>query len=192
MMPNLEDDPSKLFGHVYLRPAKLLDDSKALRVRLYRLCESWKLLDYKMVEKLEEKLGNGPGTTGMGWAWRSWFEVCQLRHLLGAVQLFCQRKDARGADFSASRARAVQQIMDEEHLAYFVRPDGAVRYRADQEYQRTTEATIAALQRPEFDGARHEFERGQRALCQAEPDGKTAVQATFESAEVLFKLTSPR
>ena len=102
-----------------------------------------------------------------------------------AFMLGPQRGPSRERD---SWVQAVRIIFKQENLRYRVDDLGGVHYSPDEAFERGRVSAIGALQAKRYGNAALEVDRAYKALDEEPMNGKGAVKAIFEAAEIIFRL----
>jgi hypothetical protein len=118
------------------------------------------------------------------YTWTKWLKEAVLRDVLDAVTLAAKSRSGNERGRFISEVRA---ILDSEAVRYRLDDAGGIHPRVDVAFEQQTTSTLAGLGSDRFKAARSEVERSVAALQSASPDGKTAIQAIFEAAEIVYK-----
>jgi hypothetical protein len=87
---------------------------------------------------------------------------------------------------------AVQEIFEEESVAYKLDAKCGVHFLYDAEFERSRGQVITALKAPRYVGVHAELSKAFDFVSQRPPDTKNAVKSAFEAIEILSKLMDPQ
>lgn len=187
-----EPKKGELFSRQYLDSGKPSPDSKRARFRLSAFFEEF--LDRKVATAVGRKIELQLGVeVQRGYEARYMLEKFLKDAAIGDVLstitiIACELHGFGDTKTATVWKNFVQQVFQEENLAYTVDEQGGVHPLVDMEYERNIAATIAGLGIPRYAAARSAFQAAQAKLERTSPDTKGALRDIFESAETLTKL----
>jgi len=178
------------FTHVYVERGEPMPDSVRMRKRLgvlFAKLEIEKIID--AAGAIEGELGVSVPRRGGYHYVEVFFEQAALHDMLDSVTILSQACRRRSPPALADAWRdGVARILREENIGYQLDSRAGVHFLVDEDFERTRQFAIAALQKGRYSAVTKEFDAAYRALDAVPPDTKTAVRAVFESLEILFKL----
>ena len=178
------------FSLIYGRQGAPGSDSERMRTRLGVLIANRP--PEQLYDAIRGKLGCPVPLGFNGVTWVRFFEEAKLRDVLDTVTLAYDAIQA-GRYTASSEAerflREVNLIFQEEHLTYRADKRGVVRFTVDEQFEADRAAIIEGLQRSRFAAAAKSFDEARKELAKTpRPNGKGAIEATFEAAENIFKV----
>jgi hypothetical protein len=119
------------------------------------------------------------------WRLREFFEKASTRDVLDAITIIIRVMEPGEADWRAH----VQQVLQEENLAYRLGSDGIVHPYVDQEFEANRVAAIEALGAQKLVEARRSFDEAFRHLRNGE--GRQAARMMFPALETTARVLFP-
>jgi hypothetical protein len=191
-MATNEPPIGKPFSRVYLEPGKPTHDSDRFRSRLAAFFDQFVKLssDRALARLIHRELGVAVQSDHEGgFLWAHFFETAQIADLLSSLTFtWMALTGDRQIEAAEKWLRFVRRVLLEENVSYRVDEACGVHFLVDEEFERSRVATLAILGRPGYAAVLKEFDDAYRSLDRDPPDGKTAIKATFEAVEILFKL----
>lgn len=179
------------FSHLYMVPADKLPDSLTMRKRTHRAFAQFFEDSGDIAEYLDREMGidlceHSPYSTWANW---SFFETCEVKHLLDAVTLVAQFLLRTGGTLDANKLRVeIARIFAEEHVAYRLDAQCGIHPQVDAAHGAALDTAIRHLDGAQFAAARTHIERADLSLLPGK-NPRDSVRAIFDAAENVFKQT---
>lgn len=191
------------FSQLYSRPAALLADSPALRLRLggYINRSLEKEID-GLVTTLKVEGGMKVPHSGYRWDFEQFFEKASLGDVLTAITLVWrfltnmeEAKKYLGIRDSILKSKDwrefVARAFEEQAVGYSVDEHCGVHYFVDAEFQRNLVSVVAGLGHHRYQAVKAALDDAQGYLEAVPNDTKAAVRSAFEAMEILGRLMVP-
>ena len=180
------DEPpvGKLFSQVYIDRGPPARDSERLRTQICGALMRINNLDLDAIASMiHVQLGIEV------YNWRDYFRDVPVQDFLDTITLIWRAMQSKGMPRPATYWRDfVRDAFRERNVGYQVDDRCGVHPLVDTEFDRNRTAAIAALQPARYRAALERFDAAHEALEAAPPDGKRAIEDTFEATEIVFKL----
>jgi len=175
----------ELFSRNYLRPEVKLSDSPRARRRAYSAFSDYRdAVGVDFVQAVKRALGAEYPYGSYDYDHERFWTKCEIRDFLGGITLTYRllRPYKRDAKF----LEEMREIFQQEGLHYRIDDACGVHYLVDEEFSRSTEATLEGLGAARFTGARQALEDGLQGLTAGNISGKALIRGVFEAAESVF------
>jgi hypothetical protein len=193
-MTNQQAPEGQLFSDLYIEKGPPLRDSSRARERLFAHFEEIASHDHAVIARaIHARKGIKIRVRGLSEPYHDFgefFREAAVVDLLDVITIIAamlgpQRGPSRQRDLWV---RAVRFIFMQENLRYRVDDLGGVHYSPDEAFERVRVSAIGALQAKRYGNAAAEVDRAYKALDEQPMNGKGAVKAIFEAAEIIFRL----
>src|SRR5581483_11674776 len=150
-----QEDQGETFSHFYLRPAQATGLTAKMRVRLLAGVQRiWGGDTSGAARAIREHVGVATNNL------TNFFQQAEEADVLsGITAIFRHIREIYGSmpSIAVQWLTHVQTVFSEEHASYTIGAKGEVRYLHDEEFARSSTATISQLGKPRYANARNLF-----------------------------------
>lgn len=183
------------FSQLYLRQNILSSDSKRARKRVSsyfaKECEDNKLA-FEIFKEIEIETGAHIQFEygGFNYSISEFLKKCETRDFLDSIVIiskilskpigFARNKFPQWRDF-------IENVFKEEELRYVINKKGEVHYFIDEDFEKTYQSTILALNNSQYKLAEEAYRKAIKNLTSLNQDWNASLKYVFDSAEIIFK-----
>ena len=182
------------YDHVYMIRGEPVLDSPRFRTRVAAyISQSLSQFNADIVQMIVRERGVDLAVYGLSDRnpnlLRNFIRDAEVADFLSSITLIWRLLTARNyPSFAEAWSQFVTRAMHEENVGYRLDNRGGVHPLVDPQFEQNRASTIAALGGTRYKASLEAFDRAHAALDAEKPDGKLAIQGTFEAVEILFKL----